>query len=290
MLDDFKNEKFYQYASNLKRYYHAYLFLVDDIEKEYPLILAFVKKIICPFHYSNNENCNECNICNLIDKNYYEDFNLLTPENDVIKKEQIINLQKKFGLKSSNNTNQVYIIKEADKMNESAAASLLKFLEEPEPGIYGIFITTNQKKILPTILSRCLLISLKSNQSIEYNYEILENCLSFFKLILEKKEVMIAYLKQSFFSYYKTREEVFKAFSYMEILFDNAILLKYNLKSLLNSSFCDIIKTSLNNVPVDKCILILEKINIYKTKLSMCKNINLNLFMDRFIIDVARVI
>ena len=290
MLDDYKYEKFYQYANNLKRYYHAYLFLVDDIEKEYPIILAFIKKMICPYHYSNKNSCNDCNICYLIDNNYYSDFQIIEPENGVIKKEQIIELQKKFSLKSANGTNQVYVVKEADKMNESAAASVLKFLEEPEAGIYGIYITTNQKKILPTILSRCLLISLKSSKQINYDYDILENCLSFLKLFLSKKEETIAYLKQSFFSYYKTKEEIFKAFDYMELLLENNIYLKYGLNSVFNSSFCDIIKTSFGDISLENSILILKVIVTYKNKLSTCKNININLFMDRFIIDLAKVI
>ena len=51
-------------------------------------------------------------------------------------------------------------------MNPSSSNSLLKFIEEPEEGIYGILITTDRSKLLPTILSRCNLISLKSSKKI----------------------------------------------------------------------------------------------------------------------------
>ena len=50
MLDDYKDNKFYNYAINLQKYYHAYLFEVDNLEKSYPLILAFAKMIICKKH------------------------------------------------------------------------------------------------------------------------------------------------------------------------------------------------------------------------------------------------
>ena len=50
MLDDFKDNKFYDYAKNLKKYYHAYLFEVDSIDDNYPLILAFAKMMICKNH------------------------------------------------------------------------------------------------------------------------------------------------------------------------------------------------------------------------------------------------
>ena len=111
MLDDYKNNKFYNYAKNLKKYFHAYIFEVDDIETSYPLILAFIKMIICPNHYTNNKSCLDCNICHLIDENYYEDFKVIETTDKIIKKEQITKLQQELSLKSSNNTNQVYVIK-----------------------------------------------------------------------------------------------------------------------------------------------------------------------------------
>ena len=138
MLDDYKDNDFYKYAKNLKRYYHAYIFEVDDINNSFPLILSFAKMIICSNHYTNNESCLDCNICHLIDNNTYPDLKIIEPDGISIKKEQIQALQQSLSLKSSNNTNQVYIIKESDKMNPSASNSLLKFIEEPEEGIYAI--------------------------------------------------------------------------------------------------------------------------------------------------------
>ena len=188
MLDDYKNNKFYNYAKNLKKYFHAYIFEVDDIETSYPLILAFIKMIICPNHYTNNKSCLDCNICHLIDENYYEDLKVIETTDKIIKKEQITKLQQELSLKSSNNTNQVYVIKEADKMNLNAANSLLKFIEEPEENIYGILITTNKKSLLSTILSRCQIIELKVEKETNYNLEDINNSLSFLTLIHEEKE------------------------------------------------------------------------------------------------------
>ena len=165
MLDDYKDNKFYNYFKNLKNYYHAYLFEVDNLELNLPFILAFSKMLICKNHYTNKEKCESCNICHLIDKNYYEDLKIIEPDGISIKKEQILNLQKELSLKSSNNTNQVYIIEYADKLNLSAANSLLKFIEEPMEGIIGILITTDIKQILPTIISRCSVFSLKSSKN-----------------------------------------------------------------------------------------------------------------------------
>ena len=183
MLDDYKDNRFYQYAKNLKKYYHAYIFEVDSYEDNYPLILAFAKTIICKDHYNNKEKCNNCNICHLIDNNYYPDLKVIEPDGASIKKEQVLALQKDLSLKSSNNTNQVYIIKEANKMNLSAANSLLKFIEEPVEGIYGILITDDRKQIISTILSRCNLISLKNAKTPEYLEEDINRGCKFIKLI-----------------------------------------------------------------------------------------------------------
>ena len=172
MLDDYKNNKFYNYAKNLKKYFHAYIFEVDDIETSYPLILAFIKMIICPNHYTNNKSCLDCNICHLIDENYYEDLKVIETTDKIIKKEQITKLQQELSLKSSNNTNQVYVIKEADKMNLNAANSLLKFIEEPEQGIVAILVTDNKARILDTIISRCQVISLKCDNKDNLDSEL----------------------------------------------------------------------------------------------------------------------
>ena len=289
MLDDFKENSFYKYAIGLKKYYHAYIFEVDDLEISFPMILAFAKMIICANHYTEKSKCEECNVCHLIDTNAYLDLKIIEPDGVSIKKEQVIDLQKSLSLKSSNNTNQVYIIKEADKMNPSTANSILKFIEEPMDGIYGILITTNRKALLSTILSRCILISLKSKKEEQYNLEDINHLSQFLNMLLKKKERSLAYLKQDFFSYYETRDNVIKAFNIMEVILDYIIQKKYNQDKYLNSNICDIIETNLKEVSIKDIINCLEKIVIYKNKLINVLNINLNLLMDRFVIDVSEV-
>ncbi len=290
MLDDFKDSNFYDYAINLKKYYHAYLFEVNNIEESFPEILAFSKMIICQNHFTNNKKCGDCNICHLISQNAYSDLKIIDVDGSMIKKEQVLELQKSLSLKSFNNTNQVYIIKNADKMNPSASNSLLKFIEEPLPGIYGILITTNRKQILPTILSRCILICLKGNNQGSYNEDDIRNITNFLSLIDKKKEEAIPYLKQNFFKYYETRDNIILAFNLMEVILDSLIHLKYQNKVILNSNFCDIIESSLGDISVDKIVFYLEKIVKYKNKLINVMNLNLNLFMDRFLIETGEVI
>ena len=51
--------------------------------------------------------------------------------------------------------NKVFIIDEAELLDEPGQAALLKTLEEPPDGTYIILVTTMEHRLLPTIRSRC---------------------------------------------------------------------------------------------------------------------------------------
>lgn len=69
---------------------------------------------------------------------------------------------KEFTTKALIGNKRVYIIKQADRLNKSAANSILKFLEEPDNNIIAILITDNIYSVLTTIRSRCQILRLKS--------------------------------------------------------------------------------------------------------------------------------
>ena len=120
--------------------------------------------------------------------------------------------------------------------------------------------------------------------------EEIQNIVNFLKLLHQKKESMIAELKESFFSIYETRDDIIKSFNLMEIILDNMINLNYQITSSINSDICDIIKANLGDISVSDLIFYLEKIVKFKNKLILVPNINLNLFMDRFVIEMSRCI
>ena len=53
---------------------------------------------------------------------------------------------------------KVFLIYDAEKMQQAAANSLLKTLEEPLDNTYFILLSTSMQEILPTIASRCTLL------------------------------------------------------------------------------------------------------------------------------------
>jgi len=57
---------------------------------------------------------------------------------------------------------KVFILEDADRMQPASANALLKTLEEPTSDTTFILLTNSHQEILPTILSRCVILSFQS--------------------------------------------------------------------------------------------------------------------------------
>ena len=71
---------------------------------------------------------------------------------------QIVN---DMGIKPYSSPYKVYIINEAEKMTVQAQNAILKTLEEPPEYAVILLLTTNVNSLLPTILSRCVVLNMK---------------------------------------------------------------------------------------------------------------------------------
>jgi len=136
---------------------HAFLVETNNVEKCLNDIKYLVKYINCDNHSLEDT---PCQICHLIDNDNDPDLIIVKPDGNNIKTEQVLNIIDKFTSKPLISKYSVYVIVSAEKMNESAANKLLKFLEEPEGDIIGIFITERANNMIPTIKSRCELYKL----------------------------------------------------------------------------------------------------------------------------------
>jgi len=65
------------------------------------------------------------------------------------------------GIKPYSSPYKVYLINEAEKMTVQAQNALLKTLEEPPAYAVIILLTSNVTSLLPTILSRCVVLNMK---------------------------------------------------------------------------------------------------------------------------------
>ena len=74
--------------------------------------------------------------------------------------EEIRDLEQSLHLAAPGGAYKVGVIVEADRMNEQAANAFLKTLEEPPQRTLLLLLTANPQRLLPTILSRCVLVPL----------------------------------------------------------------------------------------------------------------------------------
>lgn len=131
---------------------HAFLLSTNNLSRCIDDVIDIVKKINC---LKNGVDSCDCNVCTTINSFTNPDFIVVKPDGKDIKKDQILNIIDSFITKPVISKYSIYLICEADKMNDSAANKILKFLEEPEENIIGFFITNKLNGVLPTIKSRC---------------------------------------------------------------------------------------------------------------------------------------
>lgn len=99
--------------------------------------------------------CGACPPCVAIAGRRLPDVWEIKPEGQQIKIEQIKALKAAAYLRPMVARKRVFIVEEAERMNEEAANCLLKTLEEPPLFSHIILLTSNSQLIRPTILSRC---------------------------------------------------------------------------------------------------------------------------------------
>ena len=261
---------------------HAYLIESKGYEKVKELVLDFAKLLICP----DKKKCFNCNICDLIDHNIYPNLKIIEPDGMWIKKEQLENLKYEFNTKSIDGLPMVYIIFQADKLNKMSANSILKFLEEPEDGIIAILVTDNRYNMLNTIISRCQLITLKNNLSIEFtNFTNFEEYLNFIMDYERNNKKLIAYINDTFNIKNKNRDDYYQLLVFMEEFYNIVLQYKVGKKIDENDFFYSDISyvSSLNSI--DQLIRKLDVIENQKQRIKF--NVNLSLLLDKFIIDLS---
>ena len=133
---------------------NAYLFYGPKGAPKLETAILFAQSLVCEHVDQDGFACQECEACKRIENEDSLDYMLVS--NDRIKKKDIVNLQNFFESTSAGKTNaRVYILDHYDQATPDASNSLLKFLEEPQDGIYGILIADEKSNVLPTIQSRC---------------------------------------------------------------------------------------------------------------------------------------
>ncbi|MBT3878745.1 MAG: DNA polymerase III subunit delta' [Candidatus Scalindua sp.] len=152
IIDHFKK------AIKADRLSHAYIFAGQDGVGKTLFAKEFTKSLFC--ENDKNDCCNLCPNCIRIEKNCHPDVFYTGREAKAkfIKIEDIRNLQHSVRFSPLESDYKVFIIKDADRMNEEASNCLLKTLEEPSPHTIFILIANSITPVKETIRSRCQII------------------------------------------------------------------------------------------------------------------------------------
>ena len=137
----------------------AYLIKGSDGTPTLDIALFLAKTLIC--EEPSPLACSSCLNCIRFEEGNYADFMLIDGSKNTIKVGDIENLQKFLSSSSlEKQGKKIYIINCLENANKEAVNALLKTLEEPTSSVYAFITTQNEAKLLPTIISRCQILSL----------------------------------------------------------------------------------------------------------------------------------
>jgi DNA polymerase-3 subunit delta' len=93
-----------------------------------------------------------------VESRSHPDLYLLQPLGEMIRIDEIRALRHDLHMRPFEAERRVYVVLDADRMNEDAADALLKDLEEPPPYAVIVLVAGELGPLPPTILSRCQLV------------------------------------------------------------------------------------------------------------------------------------
>lgn len=181
------------------------LFYGNDLEAQYILSKEIARFLNCKEEKSDNCNCLNCK---WIRENSHPAIMTISrvdnkPEDDESK--TVISIKQsrmiKESLVNASEFHRVYIFCDRDNdgnisglnpMNfqEETANSLLKIIEEPQPGVTFIFLTRYIDDVLPTIISRsqCFFVPAFVNKNNIYDYSVIDGIFTEY-FSVERKDV-----------------------------------------------------------------------------------------------------
>lgn len=166
------------------RLHHAYIFHGMAGVGKFTTAVAYAKLLLCPNaqpHLMGNLSCcDSCESCRLVDAGSHPDLHIivkelaLTSEVTKLRSAKLRNIpvdvlrehviggktgddrfhEGKAYKKSMMMHHKVFIIDEAELLDETGQNALLKTLEEPPNGTFFILVTSNEDRLLPTVRSR----------------------------------------------------------------------------------------------------------------------------------------
>ena len=143
-----------------KKISHAYIIAGEEGSGKMMLAERFAAALQCD---SDGERpCGFCLNCMQSESHNHPDIIYVSHEKKNITVDDIrVQLVNDVGIMPYSGQYKVYIVDDAEKMNEAAQNALLKTLEEPPEYAVILLLATNTGAFLQTILSRCVILDMK---------------------------------------------------------------------------------------------------------------------------------
>lgn len=129
---------------------HAYIFTGPQGVGKFMVASALAGAVLC-----HEGGCGSCNACRKVTEKIHPDLSIVRPEGKNIPVDTIRAMRLDSFMRPVEADRRVYIIRDAERMWDEGASTLLKVLEEPPAGVIFILVTDNRNAVLPTIRSRC---------------------------------------------------------------------------------------------------------------------------------------
>ena len=144
-----------------RRLSHAYILSAPSREEGLDMARALAADVLCS--RGEGRACGLCRDCRKVSQGIHPDITLVSRplddkgrEKKNIVVDQIRYLVADSQVLPNEAERKVYIIDQAERMNEEAQNAALKLLEEPPARLTIILSTTNAHSLLPTVRSRCV--------------------------------------------------------------------------------------------------------------------------------------
>ncbi len=141
---------------------HALLFTGEAGCGNEIFMQTLAQSLLCLQPQVHGQACGQCRSCQVFKAHAHPDFMGigLQDERQAIVIEQIRELLYFLNLSRSYSPRRVITLYPAERMNQNAANSLLKSLEEPAAHTHILLFSANPASLLPTIRSRCQVLRL----------------------------------------------------------------------------------------------------------------------------------
>ena len=124
-----------------------------------------LQKVFCP-----QKGCQLCTICIQIHQRKYASLVwLVSPQKTYYTRAELDDVVEATRFARSEQEPFFCVVEEVDRLHASTAASLLKIIEEPPVGLYWFFTAQRVHDVLPTVVSRSVVVPLGATPSHEHD-------------------------------------------------------------------------------------------------------------------------